>query len=273
MALLSVFGSMLAQHQAPDYCFFVKDTDAVDTLLSYAYPLETYLDQQDVRSIPTVQPCESENCQRGYQAIWMVQNDSLFLVGIQSCNGNMSWCDESVLPNLSTMFAGKCVDGKVFASWVSGELQLFGGAKVPNLKQIVFSYDQYFEVENGEVSKSKRYQNVFPRRRAVAMETNTPELLLFQLQNNLKWKNLPYRNTDPKSFVDINITIKKNGKMTSSARTNLNSSQLNRFDKEINRCFARVRWYQYRRMGKKITVNFVLQTEFDPKAQKIRLLK
>jgi len=77
--------SIFASPQMPDYIIYKNDTIATYNLL-----VEQYLQKQE----PGVQPQlfglifrsgSSFNCWRGYQAIYKIENDSLFLADIIDC--------------------------------------------------------------------------------------------------------------------------------------------------------------------------------------------
>jgi hypothetical protein len=66
--------------QIPDLLIYNNDTVSL-----YANPLESYYTEDNPRPEYIVSGCWSTACWRGYQAIWEVKNDSLFLNTILDC--------------------------------------------------------------------------------------------------------------------------------------------------------------------------------------------
>ena len=74
-----------ASPQMPDYIIFKGDTTATYTLLLEQYfQLQDKADQGKLFGL-SFRNGASFNCWRGYQAIYKVENDSLFLVDIIDC--------------------------------------------------------------------------------------------------------------------------------------------------------------------------------------------
>jgi hypothetical protein len=74
---LNVFGTI----QIPDLLIYNGDT-----ILIESYPLESYFNDQNLRPDSIFfKDCLSTACWRGYQAIWKIENDRLFLVSILDC--------------------------------------------------------------------------------------------------------------------------------------------------------------------------------------------
>lgn len=74
---LNIFGTI----QIPDLLIVNGDTVCIET-----YPLESYLNSQDfdIDSV-FIKDCFKTSCWRGYQAVWKIESDSLFLVSILDC--------------------------------------------------------------------------------------------------------------------------------------------------------------------------------------------
>lgn len=124
--------------QVPDICLIKKDSVHYDTLVFFVFPLEDYFDEVGSRDLAGFKSCESNSCTRGYQAIWLVENDSLFLYKLQGCNEHMSWCDESSIPDLKEIFGDECINDRVFARWAKGKYRAFDGKIIPCIKKQMF---------------------------------------------------------------------------------------------------------------------------------------
>ncbi|MDR3706555.1 MAG: hypothetical protein P4L28_11700 [Paludibacteraceae bacterium] len=260
-----------AASQVPDICMIRKDT-VQDTLAFFVYPLEDYFEQQGERNLGGFKSCESNACQRGYQAVWKVEHDSLFLVNIQGCNEHMSWCDETTLPNLRRIFGDQCVGNKVFAKWVFGKYRAFEGNEVPYLKKQLFNAERELKIIGGKVKWIHRYVNVMPRNKSFAVEPNTPDFMVYFIKSNLNWKAIPKR--DPNKWIaDMDIYIKKNGKAYVKIKTTGTTSFVTATEKEFNRVLQKTKWFKYREKGKRIEVCFNVRAEFDADKQIISVIK
>jgi hypothetical protein len=161
--LLLIVGKAFAASQVPDICI-IKTAKTQDTLSAFVFPLEDYFELKGDRNLGGFKYCESNSCTRGYQAVWLVENDSLFLINIQGCNEQMSWCDESSIPNLKTLFGDSCINNRVYASWVSGNYRFFEGDEIPIIDKQIFNAERQVTFNQGKVKKNKRVVNVVPNK-------------------------------------------------------------------------------------------------------------
>jgi len=60
------------------------------------------------------------SCWRGYQAVWSIEQDSLFLTGVQSCCGPKR---RHSMDRIQNLLGISHQDGKAFARWYSGTLR------------------------------------------------------------------------------------------------------------------------------------------------------
>jgi hypothetical protein len=258
--------------QVPDICIIKNDSTHIDTLITFSYPLEDYFEKIGTRDLPGFKSCESNACTRGYQAVWLVENDSLFLLNIQGCNEYMSWCDEASLPNLHLMFGRQSKNNRVYADWVNGKYIFFEGDEIPYLKKQLFNAERILSFKNGKLKRTKRYLNVKPRKKSFGVEENTPEFLLSFIQQNINWKAIPKK--DPSKWItDIEVLIKKNGYTQLSIKTTGSKSFKAAVEKELSRCLKNFRWFQYRQSGSRIEVSFVVKAQFDNEKQIITIIK
>lgn len=269
--LFFIFASTFAATQVPDLCIIKKDTTESDTLVMFSYPLEEYFEKTGSRDLGGFKTCESPACSRGYQAVWLVENDSLFLINIQGCNEHMSWCDEASIPNLKKVFGEDSKSDRVYAKWVYGKYRCFEGDEIPYLKKQLFNAERLLNVKYGKVKRISKYQNVKTRDKSFGVETNTPEFLISVLQTNINWKALPKR--DNKWIADIEFTIKKNGKTTLKIKTNASKNAVTLIEEELLRCMKNYKWFQYREQGKRIEVSFNVKAQFEVDKQVITLIK
>lgn len=268
---LFIVASAFAATQVPDICIIKKDSTQSDTLVMFSYPLEEYFEKVGTRDLAGFKTCESTACSRGYQAVWLVENDSLFLVNIQGCNEHMSWCDEAAIPNLKKVFGDESINNKVFAKWSFGKYRCFEGDEIPYLKKQMFNSERIIVVKSGRVKKINRYVNVKTRDKSFGVERNTPEFILNTIQTNINWKALPKR--EQKWIADIEITIKKNGKTLIKVKTNASKNSIAQTEIELTRCLKNFKWFQYKQLGKKIDVAFSVKAQFEADKQIITIIK
>jgi hypothetical protein len=271
LILIALSTKLFAGSQVPDICIFQKDS-LKDTLSTYAYPLETYLDQQDDRSLGGFKNCNSPACVRGYQAVWLVKKDSLFLINIQGCNEQMSWCDESAIPSLKNIFGESVKNKRVFANWVNGNYRFFKGNEIPLLNKPMFESEKQVAFKNGKAKRIKHIRNVIPRRKAYKVTQNTPEMIVSLMQSDLDWHNLP-ESRFYKWYGEMTITILKNGKTSVKLITDTDEAFRAAAEAEYQKCLNKVRWYKYCQNKKKVEVSFVVRAQFFRNDQTIKIIK
>src|SRR5260370_29310430 len=79
----------------------------------YRYPLECYFDAGNPR--PNFE-CDLTSLQRGYQATWKIEDDTLFLIDLRD------GCVNGEPFGLAELFPG--CGGKLKAGWLSGQLRV-----------------------------------------------------------------------------------------------------------------------------------------------------
>lgn len=146
--ILFTISSMLlkATEQTPDLLIYNSDTIYIDK-----FPLEV-LSEQDFkiakRLIDTT--CISTDCWRQHIGIWMLENDSLFLVGLKDC------CDFKEIPLNRVFNKLEIHNGRVFANWYSENIKTGFG------KWLAFDEDNWcsvyeknieLEIVNGLIEK------------------------------------------------------------------------------------------------------------------------
>ncbi|MBL7765523.1 MAG: hypothetical protein JNJ58_05485 [Chitinophagaceae bacterium] len=142
---------IFATSQVPDLMVIGKDT-----FLMHTNPLEIYLDSIGNRDFPDFKSGGSTDCWRGYQAIWRVENDSMFLEKIQSCHRD----EGDVDANLEKMFGDKLINGKVYAYWFTGLIVLPHG-RLKNYVHMGYgsTYSKYMllEINKGQFQQELKF--------------------------------------------------------------------------------------------------------------------
>lgn len=146
-AFFSLYFGALATEQCPDILYYGGDTLRID-----CFPLEYYFEQIGDRPQDLFDSYEGYNTclGRGYRAFWKLQNDSLFLVELESSG--------SAIPiPLTEIFGNKVVSGKpIFADWFSGQLNIRQGERVYSLPNTfsVFESEKIIEIKDGKMTKT-----------------------------------------------------------------------------------------------------------------------
>lgn len=110
-----------ACEQDPDFLHLGKEK----YYLRYCFPLQRLKLKYRPFKRQTSRDAPHTGCHRGYQAVWKVENDSLFLVKIKDCDFGKGWRRENIRKlfeknGLTPTYKGRMI----FADWFSDELYL-----------------------------------------------------------------------------------------------------------------------------------------------------
>lgn len=135
--------SISATEQEPDYLIINNDT-----LYLASFPLSDL----NFATLPFGKFAPNTACWRGYNAVWIVENDSLFLKELIPCDYDTLSSDFSLVQYfLLNGYQPKIIDGKIFADWYSGKIK--GYLVYPNIYYYRHNDADYFETrlqfENG----------------------------------------------------------------------------------------------------------------------------
>lgn len=207
---------LFASPQMPDYVVYGKDTIATYNLI-----LEQYLQKQDTSKTEqlfglTFRNEASFNCWRGYQAIYKIENDSLFLVDIINCgerrNGQINKIES--IEKIKAIFKDKLVNGKVFINWFSGYINFPLSDKVLRWDGVfykIFEKEKVITISNGFVSNVEDVNNyIDDPKRIDRRDKNKISDLLFKKLKKAKWKNSSNFDCGTKYL----ITIDQNGNVS-----------------------------------------------------------
>ena len=201
-SFLLFFGKQLnASPQLPDYIIYKNDTIATYNLILEAYfqnPEEDKLFGLSFRNTLGLEGM-SFNCWRGYQAIYQIENDSLFLAHIIECHSIRNIDRELSDKNLRVLFGNQVRNNKVFIDWFSGEISF--PLKSEDKQNEVIRWDGVFEniflfetlisIDKGKIKYTKQIQNYIdsPNRIDRKRKERISKILFEQIQN-YKWKKL-----------------------------------------------------------------------------------
>ncbi|MBL4675256.1 MAG: hypothetical protein JKY70_03475 [Mucilaginibacter sp.] len=207
---------VFASPQMPDYIIYKNDTISTYNLLVEQY-LHTH-DQINRKQLfgLTFRDGGSFNCWRGYQAIYKIQNDSLFLSDIINCGsiGNKTFDKSTSLKKMHEIFGDKLVGDKVFINWFSGELNFPLTNKLLRWDGVfnrIYEEEMVLTLNAGELLKTDKvnnYANVFKgidRHYGVKISD-----ILFKYIKKIKFKNTDDCDCSEKYL----ITIDKEGRIS-----------------------------------------------------------
>ncbi|MFC6999131.1 hypothetical protein [Rufibacter roseus] len=123
--------------QVPDLLLIGKDT-----IFLYSFPLENFLEHRPFGF--TSDSLRSTNCWRGYQAIWRLVNDTLYLERIRRCESDKIQGDENIYALFEkNKLEGTFSKGKVVAYWYDKTLiQYLLPKGIPNYKNEIYLWEK-----------------------------------------------------------------------------------------------------------------------------------
>jgi len=199
-----------ASPQSPDYLIYRGDTLATYTLI-----LEQYFQMQDKAEQGKLfglsfRDGATFNCWRGYQAIYKIDNDSLFLVDIISCgerrNGKIDK-SESV-EKMKAIFNKKFINGKVYIDWFSSDIKFPLTDKVLRWDGVfytIYEKEKVISISTGRVSSTEDVENyVDDAKRIDRKDKDKISNILFKQLKKATWKNKGDFDCSEKFMVTIN---------------------------------------------------------------------
>lgn len=167
-----------------------------DTLALLSLPLEEFLGEYNerLRKYPILKLTCSTDLWRGYQALWKLENDRLFLIDVYLC-GNK---DKSILKEFFQTQA------PIKAKWFTDQLFIQHGKMI---KYNHTGFDRYFQeetvvdIEQGNIIGKERYVNgIRPNDSGFP---NDPDSIITEVYRRINWENLPELSKDKKLIVRL----------------------------------------------------------------------
>jgi hypothetical protein len=238
---------LFASPQVPDYIIFKGDTIATYNLI-----LEQYLQKQEKTPSEKLFGLSfrdssnggmSFNCWRGYQAIYKIDNDSLFLVDIINCgerrNGKI---DKSAsTEKIKTLFGDKVLDGRVYIYWFSGDISFPLSNKVLRWDGVfytIFEKERVVNISGGKTLTVEDVENYSDDpKRINRKDKSKVSDILFKRLKKVKWKNKEDYDCSDKYLV----TIDANGNV-SKVRMLYSDAEIDEYYKkeEYNFCIDKI---------------------------------
>ncbi|WP_179320182.1 hypothetical protein [Winogradskyella helgolandensis] len=211
-AILIFSQNSFASPQVPDYIIYKGDTIPIYNLI-----LEKYfqkIEKSDKGSLFGLKFREGAtlNCWRGYQAIYLIENDSLFLKNIIDC-GERKIDQLASSKRILEIFGHNENNEKVFIDWFSGYFNIPNGdlLRWDGVFHKSFENEILVKVQKGKVCKISEIQNyVDDPKRINRKYGDTISKVIFNELSKLNWKNKNDFDCSEKYLV----TIGKNGEVT-----------------------------------------------------------
>jgi hypothetical protein len=213
---LSLSLNTFASPQSPDYIVYKGDTLATYTvLLEQYFQLQEKADQGQLFGL-SFRDGSTFNCWRGYQAIYKLDNDSLFLVDIISCgerrNGIINKAASA--DKMKLIFKEKFINDRVYIDWFSGDMKFPVSNKVLRWDGVfytIYEREKVISILNGNILTTQDVENyVDEPNRIDRKDKNKISDILFKKLKKAKWKNKDDFDCSTKYMV----TIDENGNVS-----------------------------------------------------------
>lgn len=247
IVFLTLSLQLFASPQVPDYIIFRGDTIATYNLI-----LEQYLQREEQTPSEKLFGLSfrnrsnggfSFNCWRGYQAIYKIDNDSLFLVDIISCgeyrNGKID--KAASIEKMKILFSDQVLNDRVYITWFSGDINFPLTDRILRWDGVfytIFQKERVVNISGGKVLKVEDVENyVDDPKRINRKDKNKVSDILFKRLKKTKWKNKEEYDCSNKYL----ITIGKNGRV-SKVRMLYSDAEVSKYyDKdEYNFCINKI---------------------------------
>jgi hypothetical protein len=247
----------IASPQSPDLIIYKNDTIPTYNLLIEKYLREKFIDDELTKFsfkgelIPL-------SCWRGYQGVYEVVDNKLYLLGMIDCGGLRNKRDlfsNESLVRIKEIFGDKVVKGRVLMDWFSGSINFTNNFHKRNilrediffLKRI-FRYEKVLDFKNGNLIKDYDVNNYEKVKGGYnRLNKNKISKIIFKPLNKVNFKN----DKDFDCSDNYVITIGDKGKVS--------KVKMARDEEEINKYYDKD---EYQFCTKKIE-NSLVNLKFD----------
>lgn len=198
---ISSINSFATSSQVPDYLIYKNDTIPIYDLLVEQYLQKLKGDKGRLFDLSFRNSIDgslgtSMNCWRGYQAIYKIENDSLFVSEIIDCHflENKKQISKK---HFKEIFGDKIKNNKVFIDWYSGNISFpskIEGNRVLRWDGVfdrVFMYETVVKIDAGKILEISEEQNYTDLKNGIErLERNSISNILFGKIKSYKWTKL-----------------------------------------------------------------------------------
>ena len=228
-----IITSLTASPQVPDYLIYKQDTIPTYNLLVEQY-LQTHKEDNgrlfnlSFRNSIDGQLGSSLNCWRGYQAIYKIENDSLFVSAIIDCH-SLKNKNQTQNNYIKKLFGDKVQNEKVFVSWYSGNINFPSKSKDNKILrwdgvfEKVFLYETILKIKHGKIIDSRDEKNYSTVKNGInRVKRDSISSILFDHIKNYKWTKLDKFDCGERYTVEIG----EDGKISNVVMTDYQTEQL-----------------------------------------------
>ncbi len=272
-----VLNNLFASPQLPDYIIYKNDTLPTYNLLVEKY-LQSRVDEEgrlfglSFRTLIEGELGASLNCWRGYQAIYKIENDSIFVTAILPC---YSFWDKSTNRTnyIKEIFGDKVKNNKVFIDWFTGTISF--PVKSADNKMLrwdgvfekIFLYETLVKIKKGKIIDIRNITNYVDLENGIdRMKRDSMSNRLFEWIKQYKWKKLDKYDCSEAYTIEVG----KNGKISNVVMTDYQTEDLieeywdskkeyNFCIRSIKRALSKLQFDIIKRKGKPIKENVYIE--------------
>lgn len=146
----------------------------------------------DVNLFGNEEPCWTTACGDGFRVMWEIVNNQLYLTDIYSC----CYYQDSIKADLTSLFKGQMVDGKIKVDWVTGSFISLQGKRLLDDHNMgtggIYEHEVEFHFVKGKLMETKFYDNSKSRQ---SVYSRDQEKLKEYIYSNINWDVLPKQDT------------------------------------------------------------------------------
>ncbi|WP_321344209.1 hypothetical protein [uncultured Draconibacterium sp.] len=284
LILLAIFFAKIsfASPQVPDYLVYKNDTIPTYNLLVEQFLQQREQDNGQLFGLSFRNSIDGElggsfNCWRGYQAIYKIENDSLFVSDIIDCHTIKNFDKQTSKKYLEEIFKDKVKNNKVFVDWFSGLISFpFQSEDNKIIRwdgvfENIYLFETALEIDKGIINKISDVENYTDLKNGIDRLTkDSINSILFKEVQRYKWKNLDKCDCSEKYI----ITIGGNGKIANVIMPDYQTKEeIEEFwdtKKEYNYCIksmkkalSKLQFDIIKRNGKPMEENVLLEIWFE----------
>lgn len=195
------FNKIQASPQLPDYIIYKNDTISTYNLIVEQYLQNLNPNEEKLFGLSFRNSLEglgtSFNCWRGYQAIYKIENDSLFVEAIIDCHSIKKVDSNKSIENLKLLFGNKVKNNKVFIDWFTGDISFPTNNKHNEIIrwdgvfENIFLYETLISIKKGKVINEKNIENYTEYANRISRKKDDVlSDVLFEKIKSYKWTKL-----------------------------------------------------------------------------------